>query len=68
MLSLFQDASAHMNLGAMLHLVGKLREAETHYIKAWDLNRGDANTLTNIRRLHNIMRGKGIKVNSVDGE
>ena len=57
-----------MNLGAMLHLVGKLGEAETHYIKAWDLNRGDANTLTNIKRLHNIMRSKGLKVKLVEGE
>ncbi len=31
----FQDPSAHMNLGAMLHLVGKLEEAEEKYLAAW---------------------------------
>ena len=49
-----------MNLGAMLHLVGKLREAESHYLTAWKLNPGDPSTKTNLERLHNIMRAKRI--------
>lgn len=55
-----------MNLGAMLHLVGKLTEAEDHYLKAWQLRPGDAATKTNIQRLHNIMRGRGLPVQSID--
>ena len=55
-----QDPSAHMNLGAMLHLVGKLKEAENHYLTAWSLNPGDPSTRTNLERLHNIMRAKRI--------
>ena len=51
-----------MNLGAMLHLVGKLEEAEERYFRALELDPGNQSTLTNIRRLHNIMRGKGLKV------
>ena len=27
-----------MNLGAMLHLIGKLREAEEEYLRAWTLS------------------------------
>ncbi len=51
-----------MNLGAMLHLVGKLGEAEERYFAALRLDPGNQATVTNIRRLHNIMRGKGLKV------
>jgi len=62
-----RDPSAHMNLGAMLHLVGKLSEAEHHYAEAWRLNPGDASTATNLRRLHSAMRAKGLAVRAVDG-
>ena len=55
-----------MNLGAMLHLVGKLPEAEDHYLKAWNLNPGDQATRTNIQRLHNIMRKKGLNTKKVE--
>jgi hypothetical protein len=55
-----------MNLGAMLHLVGKLSEAEDHYLMAWSLNPGDQATRTNIQRLHNIMRKKGLAVKKVE--
>ena len=55
-----------MNLGAMLHLVGKLREAEDHYITAWRLNPGDASTKTNIGRLHNIMRARGMEIRDIN--
>jgi Flp pilus assembly protein TadD len=63
---IFQDPSAHMNLGAMLHLVGKLKEAEDRYFSALKLNPGDSATKTNIQRLHNIMRKKGMKVKSFE--
>lgn len=57
-----------MNLGAMLHLVGKLVEAEERYLEAWRLNPGDAATETNIQRLHNIMKKKGMKIKVFDFE
>ena len=57
-----------MNLGAMLHLVGKLVEAEERYLEAWRLNPGDAATKTNIHRLHNIMKKKGMKIKVFDFE
>jgi hypothetical protein len=53
-----------MNLGAMLHLVGKLSEAEDRYLSAWRLNPGDSVTKTNLERLHNIMRKKGVPTRS----
>ena len=65
---LLQDPSAHMNLGAMLHLVGKYAEAEERYLVAWGLNPGDSATKTNIQRLHNIMRKKGMKIKEVNFE
>lgn len=65
-LGLRGDAASHMNLGAMLHLVGKLQEAEQNYIKAWNLRPGDASTKINIQRLHNIMRAKKLKVANVE--
>ena len=61
------DASAHMNLGAMLHLVGKLVEAEAEYLQAWDLGRREEVTRTNLRRLHNVMRARRMEVRSVVG-
>ncbi len=51
-----------MNLGAMLHLVGKLEEAESEYLSAWSLNPDDAHTRTNLNRLHKVMRAKGMAV------
>ena len=54
-----------MNLGAMLHLRGKLEEAELEYLAAWNLNQDDQNTKINLQRLHNIMRKKGMKVREI---
>ena len=71
-----------MNLGAMLHLVGNLKEAEDEYLIAWSLstslqktqkNKSEQNELyasqksieINIKRLHNIMKSKGMKVKEI---
>jgi Flp pilus assembly protein TadD len=54
-----------MNLGACLHLVGKLSEAETHYLEAARLSPGDRTTEINMGRLHNVMRKKGMKTKEV---
>lgn len=59
---LLQDASAHMNLGAMLHLEGKLGEAESHYLIALGLNPADQSTKVNLGRLHNLMKRKGLPI------
>jgi hypothetical protein len=60
----FQDPSSHMNLGAMLHLVGKLSESETHYLKALQLRPNDQATRINIKRLHRVMTAKGMPISS----
>lgn len=59
---LLQDPSSHMNLGAMLHLVGKLSEAEDHYLKALRLRPGDQTTTINIQRLHRTLAAKGMPI------
>ena len=51
-----------MNLGAMLHLVGELKQAENHYLTAHKLNPSDVSTKTNLKRLHNVMRGRGMPI------
>ena len=35
-----------MNLGAMLHLVGKLKEAEEEYLNAWELTTSSSKNKT----------------------
>jgi Flp pilus assembly protein TadD len=54
------EAASHMNLGALLHLQGKLAEAEEEYIQAWTLRPGDQATRINIQRLHNIMKSRNL--------
>lgn len=49
-----QNPVAHMNLGAMLHLQGKLDEAEKSYMKALDLKPGDQLTQENLRKLRSL--------------
>ncbi|KAG8226446.1 hypothetical protein J437_LFUL003438, partial [Ladona fulva] len=44
--------SAHINLGAFLHLVGEYEEAEKCYKTALQLKPGDQLTLNNLQRLH----------------
>lgn len=45
-----------MNLGAILHLNGKLPEAEANYLRALQLKPDDAITQSNLRKLRNIMK------------
>ncbi|KAL6460192.1 hypothetical protein MHYP_G00319510 [Metynnis hypsauchen] len=57
-------AAALMNLGAILHLNGKLQEAESNYLRALQLKPDDLITQSNLRKLWNIMhkqivRGSG---------
>lgn len=49
------EATAHMNLGAMLHFNGKLAEAERSYMTALRLKPDDSVTTANLHKLHNLM-------------
>ncbi|XP_060851447.1 protein O-mannosyl-transferase TMTC2-like [Rhopalosiphum padi] len=51
-----QDASSHSNLGAMLHLNGKHREALTSYQNALRISPDDRTTLDNLNKLRNVLR------------
>lgn len=53
--SCFQDSSSHSNLGAMLHLSGKLTEAEASYRRALQLDPDDVTTLTNVHKLRHLL-------------
>ena len=53
-----QEATAHMNLGAMLHMNGKLEEAESSYLIALQLKPDDAITRDNLVKLRNLMASK----------
>lgn len=55
MLVCSQNPAAHMNLGAMLHLQGKLDEAEKSYMKALKLRPGDQLTEENLRKLRSLL-------------
>ena len=67
----------------MLHLVGKLKEAEDEYLVAWSLSKSletkashqnEQNELhasknsikINLKRLHNIMRSKGLPTQDIN--
>uniref|UniRef100_A0A3Q2WSV9 Uncharacterized protein n=1 Tax=Haplochromis burtoni TaxID=8153 RepID=A0A3Q2WSV9_HAPBU len=45
-----------MNLGAILHLNGKLQEAEANYLRALQLKPDDAITQSNLRKLWKRLR------------
>ena len=49
-----QNPAAHMNLGAILHLQGKLDEAEWSYRRALELRPGDQLTEENLRKLRSL--------------
>ena len=49
-----QNPVAHMNLGAMLHLQGKLKEAEMSYTRALKLRPGDQLTEENLKKLRTL--------------
>lgn len=50
-----------MNLGAILHLNGKLPEAEANYLRALQLKPDDVITQSNLRKLWNIMERQGLR-------
>ncbi|XP_062246339.1 protein O-mannosyl-transferase TMTC2 [Platichthys flesus] len=56
--------AALMNLGAILHLNGKLQEAEANYLRALQLKPDDAITQSNLRKLWNIMEKQGLRTMS----
>ncbi|XP_075065467.1 protein O-mannosyl-transferase TMTC2 isoform X2 [Mixophyes fleayi] len=53
--------AALMNLGAILHLNGKLEEAESNYLRALQFKPDDVITQSNLRKLWNIMEKQGLK-------
>ncbi|XP_053365081.1 protein O-mannosyl-transferase TMTC2 [Clarias gariepinus] len=55
-------AAALMNLGAILHLNGKLVEAEANYLRALQLKPDDLITQSNLRKLWNVMHKRGLKI------
>lgn len=59
--SFFQYPAALMNLGAILHLNGKLQDAEANYLQALQLKPNDAITQSNLRKLWNIMEKQGLR-------
>uniref|UniRef100_UPI0037E82CCF protein O-mannosyl-transferase TMTC2 n=1 Tax=Semicossyphus pulcher TaxID=241346 RepID=UPI0037E82CCF len=56
--------AALMNLGAILHLNGKLQEAEANYLRALQLKPDDGITQSNLRKLWNIMEKQGLRTTS----
>lgn len=57
----FQYPAALMNLGAILHLNGRLQKAEANYLRALQLKPDDIITQSNLRKLWNIMEKQGLK-------
>ncbi|XP_041113128.1 protein O-mannosyl-transferase TMTC2-like isoform X1 [Polyodon spathula] len=53
--------AALMNLGAILHLNGKLQDAEVYYLQALKLKPDDVITQSNLQKLWNIMEKQGLK-------
>ncbi|XP_039218898.1 protein O-mannosyl-transferase TMTC2 isoform X1 [Crotalus tigris] len=53
--------AALMNLGAILHLNGKLLEAESNYLHALRFKPDDVITQSNLRKLWNIMEKQGLR-------
>ena len=54
-----QVATAHMNLGAMLHFNGKLEDAEQSYLMALQLKPDDTVTRNNLKKLRTLMTSRG---------
>lgn len=61
-----QYPAALMNLGAILHLNGKLPEAEANYLRALQLKPDDAITQSNLRKLRNIMKRQALETGRGD--
>ncbi|XP_016112817.1 transmembrane and TPR repeat-containing protein 2-like [Sinocyclocheilus grahami] len=53
--------AALMNLGAILHLNGKLKEAESNYLRALQLKPDDLITQSNLHKLWNVMQKQGLR-------
>uniref|UniRef100_UPI00358F6F31 protein O-mannosyl-transferase TMTC2 isoform X2 n=1 Tax=Myxine glutinosa TaxID=7769 RepID=UPI00358F6F31 len=53
--------TALMNLGAILHLNGRLHEAEAYYLQALQLKPNDAITQSNLQKLHKIIERHEVK-------
>ena len=49
------EARSHTNLGAILHLNGKYKQAAAAYKEALRLQPGDATTITNLHKLAAIL-------------
>ena len=47
-----------MNLGAMFHVNGKLKDAEKSYLRALELKPNDNTTKKNLAKLRNLMNEK----------
>lgn len=56
-----------MNLGAMLHVNGKLAEAEHSYLEALRLKPDDHITQTNLQKLRHLLTKKGMTASSGSG-
>ncbi|KAI4878387.1 hypothetical protein NFI96_005373 [Prochilodus magdalenae] len=54
-------AAALMNLRAILHLNGKLQEAEANYLRALQLKPDDLITQSNLHKLWNVMHKQGVR-------
>lgn len=50
-----------MNLRAILHLNGKLQEAEANYLRALQLKPDDLITQSNLHKLWNVMHKQGVR-------
>lgn len=55
---ILQEVTSHMNLGAMLHVNGKLQEAESSYLEALRLKPDDVITQNNLQKLRNLLAQK----------
>lgn len=53
-----------MNLGAMLHVNGKLLEAESSYLAALRLKPDDPITQNNLQKLRNLLSQRGLRSES----
>ena len=52
-----------MNLGAMLHVNGKLLEAESSYLEALKLKPDDPITQNNLQKLRNLLVQRKLRSN-----
>ena len=55
---MLQEATAQMNLGAILHMNGKLQEAELSYLAALKLRPDDSVTRDNLQKLRAAMNAR----------